>query len=674
VSQEFANPADGVWSNGKAQSLDNRKNNKQSRLFRSSNSSHPEDCDEEFGIQEDVTESHVRRPQSSLLDAGEQPLIVRLFSTLPEPTIATLIMSRGRYSKLPIHLRHESMKKVSSFTLGVQQIAQVSELPSLTDPPIHFARKFFQFALCLQQLDETQSQRLEAQFKEPVAKVAKRYVEIASRNVTSQDALVKSLDGVETILLEFCYHINLGDLRTSWLLCRRAMAIAQLLGLPKAGIRTETLWFRLVYGDRFMSLLLGLPCAIPDNSVFVKKIAIPSNCPTEQLERCHIVILGHLVARNVSMQRRRREESDDDEYDDYKQTQEIDYELKQAIRCLPKDWWVIPILDADADDMETMAKTARLMAQLHHHYYLAVLHQPYSLEILRQRPTKCDYVSAGSTSDYTYNQTAALSASRGLLSCFMALRSFHRVLSYRALDDKAFTGATIMLLIHIDGHRLGRANVFEHQRPLDLALINAVINSIKDTSRWNQDKLSRDSIEMLEKLVEIEAEAAGEVAWYMWMENDELEEGDDPSSKRQQVIRLPIPSFGVLCMAHQKPDTSYAISTTSESVEMTVPTSLASTTSMHTDTISIDWSCIPTTLSAPISQPSRSSPLYVLPDMDSNLTWPSLTDISLIPRELPPPVRSIDEHDWLPQDINPAFFESWVLEETMAQEDEVEMD
>jgi hypothetical protein len=202
VSQEYANPADGIGSHEKAKLCNDQRDDDQSRVFRISNLFHHEDCDEEFGIQENITGSPTRRPQSSLLNAGEEPLSNRLLSLFPEPSIATLIMSRGRFSTLPIHLRHDSMQKLSNSILGVQHIAQVSELPSLTDPPVHFARKLIQLALCLQQLEETQSKHLEAQLKEPVAKVAKRYIEIASQNVTSQHALVESLEGVETILLE----------------------------------------------------------------------------------------------------------------------------------------------------------------------------------------------------------------------------------------------------------------------------------------------------------------------------------------------------------------------------------------------------------------------------------------------------------------------------------------
>lgn len=323
--------------------------------------------------------------------------------------------------------------------------------------------------------------------------------------------------------------------------------------------------------------------------------------------------------------------------------------------------------------METMEKTARLMAQLHHHYYLAVLHQPYILKILRQRPTTWNTASISNTSDYTYNQTAALSASRDLLSCFKILRSFHQVLSYRPLDDKAFTAATIILLIHIDGHRLGRENVIERQRPRDLGLVSDVINSIKETSRWNQDRLSRHSIQTLERLVEIEANTADGVVWYMWMEAGSMEEQNDQNSKREQGIRLQIPYFGFLCIANQRPSTAHTTNTTLGSIEMTIPTSLSSTMSEHTNAIAMDWGCIPTTtLSAPKSQLSRPAPLLVPPDIDSSLTWPSSTDHSLVPRELSPLVQSTDEQDWLYQDIDPAFFEGWIPEQTLSQEDEVD--
>jgi hypothetical protein len=278
VSQEYAEPAAAASNAGKGQGFERRRDGGQSTSFQRSIAARDEEWDEQYGFQDENALARTRIHQISLADTAVEPLSLRLLSTLPEPSIATLIMSGGRFFKLPLHIRQRSLQKMSSSILGVQHIAQVSELPTPSDPPVQLAQKLIQLALCLQQLDETRSQRLEGQLKEPVSQVAKRYVGIAARNVTSQDSLVDSLDGVDTIMLEACYHINVGNMRVAWLLFRRALAISQSLGLPRAGSRTETLWFRLVYGDRFLSLILGLPCAI-DESSFGKKSAISGDCP-----------------------------------------------------------------------------------------------------------------------------------------------------------------------------------------------------------------------------------------------------------------------------------------------------------------------------------------------------------------------------------------------------------
>ncbi|OJJ37998.1 hypothetical protein ASPWEDRAFT_473316 [Aspergillus wentii DTO 134E9] len=76
--------------------------------------------------------------------------------------------------------------------------------------------------------------------------------------------MMESLDGLETLMLEARYHIHAGNLRPAWLLFRRALGIAQLMCLPRGDgdSRADSLWFWLVYSDRFLSLMLGLPLSV----------------------------------------------------------------------------------------------------------------------------------------------------------------------------------------------------------------------------------------------------------------------------------------------------------------------------------------------------------------------------------------------------------------------------
>lgn len=98
-------------------------------------------------------------------------------------------------------------------------------------------------------------------------------VKTASRLVTSNDELLDTLEGIECLMIESMYHNNAGHLRRAWLINRRAMAFAQLMGLHTGDCRStkilkkdtrsrigpEYMWFRIVASDRYLSLMLGLP-------------------------------------------------------------------------------------------------------------------------------------------------------------------------------------------------------------------------------------------------------------------------------------------------------------------------------------------------------------------------------------------------------------------------------
>lgn len=367
-----------------------------------------------------------------------------LHSLLPRPDITLRILSHGKFFNLASQMLQQRSKMLTPSSTEAQQLVQISKLPSPTTHPVFFARKLIQLALCLQQLDApTSEQPGKLLLKEPIRDAAQRYLDLASHHVTSRDSLMESLDGLETLTLEASYHVNVGNVRGAWLTIRRALGIAQLMDLPrlaeKTDQRVEFMWFRLIYSDRFLSLTLGLPSAVPDDS-FASEHLLAVNTPSERLQRIHVVMVGRIIARNVRMQRRYQAKPREDvAYDDYKETQDIDYELKQATRCLPTTWWVLPTLHNVATHTEVMEKTARTCAQMHQFYLLVLLHHPYLIRRLCLQSASSGVSPLHNSVDYSYSTFAALSASREVLSRFLVVRNFHNTPSYRGLDDKGFT-------------------------------------------------------------------------------------------------------------------------------------------------------------------------------------------------------------------------------------------
>lgn len=122
----------------------------------------------------------------------------------------------------------------------------------------------------------------------------------AAQTVTSDDDLSGSIEGC-IILLAECENIS-GNLRRSWLAIRRAIALAQMglhrciKGSPLAnGIKfvdkntryrvdVEYIWFRLVFSDRYLSLMLNLPPATTGGN-FATPEALAACIPIERLQR-----------------------------------------------------------------------------------------------------------------------------------------------------------------------------------------------------------------------------------------------------------------------------------------------------------------------------------------------------------------------------------------------------
>ncbi|KAJ5832111.1 hypothetical protein N7474_000422 [Penicillium riverlandense] len=478
--------------------------------------------------------SHERMSRGSSLNGY-------LYSILPHPTLALLILDTGKLSSPPLQVLHCTSRRRPLPRSVAEQDMQITDM-SATAHPILFGRKLIQLALCLQQLDTTTAKQIEIWLKEPVKDAANRYFDAASRYVMSQDCLVDSLDGLETLLLQGRYHISAGDLRVAWLIFRRALSIAQLMDLPRqaeiSNPRAESVWFQLIFSDRFMSLMLGLPFAVDDNT-FASESQLATNIPAERLERIHVVVAGRIIARNMRMQRRRKHEMNKNDRD-YKETQDIDDQLKKATRLLPTSWWAIPNLDNTATAAETAQSSAKLLAQMHQHYLVLALHQPY----IAQRNSEDSRLS----SDFIYNKLAVHSASCELLARYLVLRKFYRSSTYRGLDDKAFTAAITLLVAHLDGHHLGRTNVLEHQRPHDLGIISRVIDLMEEVLAPNKDAQGTSRVHILKRLTDIEEDAMNGSDYYAW--NEENATRDDGEAQEDgKTLKLPIPYFGSIHIA-----------------------------------------------------------------------------------------------------------------------------
>lgn len=331
----------------------------------------------------------------------------------------------------------------------------------------------------------------------------KRLFDLAIRLVTTNDEMLGSIEGLECVMIESVFQANIGNLRRSWIANRRALNIAQLMGLNRAAHKAQyeildagvnyhpqLMWFRILFLDRYLCLMLGFTQGSLDRNMGSEE-SLASDTPMGRLERIHCVVASRILERNESRS----------SIDDTTLTRSIDMELQGAVRSLPSKWWLTPDLDSKLTDVQSLFwNTRRIFAQLMHYNLLNQLHLPHMLHS----------PSAGRSSEYS--RLTCANASREVLSRFITLRSFNGMThSCRTIDFLALMAALTLLLAHLDSrrHPSDAGDLLAHQYHSDRAMIEKVQENMEEVNRRNSDALSAESADLLRRLLTIDADTTG---------------------------------------------------------------------------------------------------------------------------------------------------------------------
>ena len=420
-----------------------------------------------------------------------------LKSTLPLPQVARIILNNGQ-SAFSWMWPRTSTCPISGILLGSGTLT-LNALPP-TIPPVVFARKLVELALCL--LQPSFKLRGAALPHVNPDQTAKHYID-AAQQVTSHDLLVKSVDGLETLLLEALYQVHLGNTDLSCNIFRRAIGIAQSMELHRlpstADTRVKHLWFRLMYTDRWHALGYGLPSAVMDTELIIPHW-VESASPTQQLDVRHIDIAGHIIARNVRLtQKSGIEEAASRIHLERVETENIDRLLISTTRTLPTNFWALPnqlaILDGDPTEM-----TAKLMAHIHQSYLILLAHQPWVLLALDSHNAMSAHLFPRCSQ--SYGQIASLSAARDLLSRIPYLLNYpHLRASLRGVRHKIHVAATAMLLLHLHDCQPAGQDMCAHQRPHDLNLLSEMFALVENLYQGCNPGPHGETMETLEGLL-----------------------------------------------------------------------------------------------------------------------------------------------------------------------------
>ncbi|RYP39933.1 hypothetical protein DL768_010689 [Monosporascus sp. mg162] len=381
-----------------------------------------------------------------------------------------------------------------------------------------------------------------------------RVFNTATRLVTSNDELVSSVEGIECVMIESMYLNNAGNLRRAWLANRRAMVMAQMMGLhtgtgsPRMIFENETrdridphyMWFRLVLSDRYLSLMLGLPQGSLEN-VFASPEALDSCMAVERMERMESVAAGLILQRNSA------------ERTDLAATYKVDKMLQEAAALMPPQWWLMtPNLTATADDAKAFEESIRLTNQFAHHHLLVQLHLPYMMLPSSAEPS------------YDYSKMTAASASRAIVAQFVSFRNSISATTYcRGIDFVAFIASTTLCLAHIEARRqhksdTGKSVTFfqslQHQRLSDRGLLERTLEVMEIMAQRSRDAVAQKISSILRPLLAIE-DNSFKGGCYHISASSEVDKQESQclgnTSEAFHALHIQIPYFGTIQIEHR---------------------------------------------------------------------------------------------------------------------------
>nr|L7X8G0.1 RecName: Full=Dehydrocurvularin biosynthesis regulator [Aspergillus terreus]AGC95322.1 CurR [Aspergillus terreus] len=467
-----------------------------------------------------------------------------LHELLPSRADRESIFKASRHSSI---LSHELLTTpyITLHQNGLQTPESLLMTPQPNSHPVLIARYMLQFALFLQHLPPDLYKEIQG-LSEPPRATMERLADAAIYHVTTNEALINSIESLECIMLESLYQVNLGNLRRSWVAGRRAMSLAQFMGFhrpdnqtryykaldPKTNYDPQIMWLRIIILDRQLCLLLGLPEGCTDHTMASSETRIANNCPMGRLEQLHCVAMSRILDRNASQPSGR----------DLTATRAIDLELQKAAGSLPSKWWLAPKLDSASTDLQAMFwDTRRLVLQICHYNLLNQLHLPYML-----RPS-----TAGNK--YEYSRITCVNASREVLSRYNSLRSFNRIAySCRTVDFLALMAAMALLLAHMDSYRDGAENLLANQYLSDRGMIEQVQEHMSEINRLNSDELSAQSADLLKSLLAIDLEKGKGRVSVREAGSEGMLPQDGMGPEEESVVRVHIPYFGIIRIAREK--------------------------------------------------------------------------------------------------------------------------
>jgi len=241
----------------------------------------------------------------------------------------------------------------------------------------------------------------------------------------------------------------------------------------------ESIWWSLYHGDRFLSLLLGLPYGISDTHCdlsFPETSTGPYMAPLIFINKVSI-LAGKVIDRNQGI----AEQS-------FAWALQLDQELEDLWKKLDPNWLEFSELLTDMDKNAAELRE-RLMAQMLYHQIRVYLHLPFMLK-------------SHSNSRFTYSRNACLTGSREVLRLYQALRTgeVQPLYECKAVDFIGFTAA-VLIQLGLFNYGVNKTAISAKEKESDIRLIEISIDIFRRASSEKGGKVALQSAEVLERML-----------------------------------------------------------------------------------------------------------------------------------------------------------------------------
>ncbi|OAL53328.1 hypothetical protein IQ07DRAFT_357498 [Pyrenochaeta sp. DS3sAY3a] len=298
-----------------------------------------------------------------------------------------------------------------------------------------------------------------------------RYIEAVDRWVLADDEYAASLEGMECFILKSKWYADVGQPRRAWIAYRKGLMYAQLMGLHRKRTNSaahESIWWALYHGDRFLSLLLGLPYGIADAHC---DLSMPDLGNGQYIHPLNAITkISQLAGRVIDRNQGIAEQS-------FAWALQLDQEVEDLYKKLDPAWLDYSELLADAESNAAELRE-RLMGQIVFHQIRVYLHLPFMLK-------------SASNSRFTYSRTACLNGSREVLRLYQALRTgtVQPLYECKAIDFIGFTAAVLIQIGLLNFGMTGR-NISPKEIEEDVRLIEITTATSTLNSRINDDSMN----------------------------------------------------------------------------------------------------------------------------------------------------------------------------------------